>query len=57
MLNPEAFSGFCFLSFYRHHLAPPPSAITVQLQIENEKIAGLMAGEKGMVASEFEVKI
>jgi len=29
----------------------------VQLQIENEKIAGLMAGGKGVVARELEVKI
>jgi len=38
-------------------LPPSPSAISVQLQIENEKIAKLMAGGKGVVAREFEVKV
>lgn len=36
---------------------PSSSALEVQLHVENEHITGLMAGGKGMVASEFEVKI
>jgi PhzF family phenazine biosynthesis protein len=40
------------------YMSPPsPSAIEVQLQVENEKITGLMAGGKGVVARELEVKI
>ena len=41
----------------KYMLPPSPSAITVQLQLENEKIAGLMAGGKGVVARELEVKV
>ena len=40
------------------YMSPPSSsAIEVQLQVENENITGLMAGGKGMVSSELEVKI
>ncbi|WP_299798983.1 PhzF family phenazine biosynthesis isomerase [uncultured Maribacter sp.] len=40
------------------YMSPPSSsAIEVQLQIENETITGLMAGGKGVVAGELEVKI
>lgn len=41
----------------KYMLPPSPSAITVQLQIENERIAGLMAGGKGVVSRKLEVKI
>ncbi|WP_324024895.1 PhzF family phenazine biosynthesis isomerase [Maribacter sp. BPC-D8] len=38
------------------YMSPPSSsAIEVQLQVENEKITGLMAGGKGVVASQIEV--
>jgi len=39
----------------KYMLPPSPSAITVQLQIENEKIAGLMAGGKGVVEKHLEI--
>jgi len=40
------------------YMTPPSSsALEVQLHVENEHITGLMAGGKGMVDSEFEVKI
>lgn len=40
------------------YMSPPsPSAIEVQLQVENEKITGLMAGGKGVVANELHIKI
>lgn len=40
------------------YMSPPSSSeIEVQLHVENGHITGLMAGGKGMVASEFEVKI
>jgi PhzF family phenazine biosynthesis protein len=36
---------------------PSSSALEVQLRVENETITGLMAGGKGVVASELEVEI
>ncbi len=40
------------------YMTPPSSsALEVQLHVENEHITGLMVGGKGVVASEFEVKI
>ncbi|WP_116771440.1 PhzF family phenazine biosynthesis protein [Maribacter litoralis] len=39
----------------KYMLPTSPSAITVQLQVKNEKIAGLMAGGKGVVEKHLEI--
>ncbi|WP_396632936.1 PhzF family phenazine biosynthesis protein [Maribacter sp. R86514] len=41
----------------KYMLPPSSSAIEVQLQLENEKITGLMAGGKGVVTRKLEVNV
>lgn len=41
----------------KYMLPPLPSAITVQLQVENEKITGLMAGGKGVLARQMVIDV